>query len=178
MWHRDFYENGAQKYFSEVPKTMLNLNIHTSYISHAVNYSHEHVIFWYVWNIRTANYEILIGTSFSQMPNFICVKNSHVFVTSVRIRSNFSHVWQMRANSSHVWQIRSNVKVKWICHMCVKFERICHTCEEFMRLFHRYDKYVLIPHFCEGLARIFQMWQIRANPSLLWRTRTNLSHVW
>ena len=27
---------------------LLNLNIHTSYFSHAVNYSHEYVTFWYV----------------------------------------------------------------------------------------------------------------------------------
>ena len=27
---------------------VLNLNIHTSYFSHAVNYSHEYVTFWYV----------------------------------------------------------------------------------------------------------------------------------
>ena len=42
MSHRDFYASGAKKkniYFSEVPKTMLNLNIHTSYVSHSVNYS-------------------------------------------------------------------------------------------------------------------------------------------
>ena len=30
------------------------------------------------------NFEILIGTSFSQMSNFRCVKNSHVFVTPVK----------------------------------------------------------------------------------------------
>ena len=47
-----------------VTEALLNLNIHTSYISHAVNYSHEYVTFWYVWNIRTANFEILKGTIF------------------------------------------------------------------------------------------------------------------
>ena len=120
-----------------------------------MNYSHEYVTFWYVWNIRTTNFEILIRTSFSQMSNFRRVKNSHVFVTTAKIRSNFSRVWQISANSSYVWQIRSNVKVKRICHKCEKFERICHTYEEFVRIFHRCDKYVQINHFCEGLARIF-----------------------
>ena len=118
------------------------LNIHTSYFSHAVNYSHEYVTFWHVWNIRTTNFDILIGTSFSQMCNFRPVKNSHVFVTPVK-NSKFSHVWQVRANFSHLWQIRSNVKVKRICHKCEKIDRICHTCEEFVRTFHR----------CEGLTR-------------------------
>ena len=47
-----------------------------------VNYSHGYVTFWYVWN--TTNFEILIGTSFSQMSNFTRVKNSHVFVTPVK----------------------------------------------------------------------------------------------
>ena len=64
-------------------EALLNLNIHTSYFSHAVSYLHEYVTFWYVWNIRTTNFEILIGTSFSQMFNFSRVKNSHVFVTPV-----------------------------------------------------------------------------------------------
>ena len=123
---------------------VLNLNIHTSYFSHAVNYSHEYVTFWIVWNIRTTNSEILIGTSFSQM--------SHLDVW--RIRSYLSHMWRIRSNSSHVWQIRSNVKAKQICHKCEKFERICHTCEEFVRIFHSCDKYVRILHRCEGLARI------------------------
>ena len=63
---------------------MLNLIIHTSYFSYAVNYSHEYVTFWYVWNIRTTNFEILIGMSFSQMSNFRRVKNSHVFVIPVK----------------------------------------------------------------------------------------------
>ena len=49
---------------------MLNLNIHTLYFSHAVNYSHKYVTFWYVWNIRTTNFEILIGTSFSHQTVF------------------------------------------------------------------------------------------------------------
>ena len=49
---------------------LMNLNIYTSYFSHAVNYSHEYVTFWYVWNIRTTIFEILIGMSFSQMSNF------------------------------------------------------------------------------------------------------------
>ena len=63
---------------------MLNLNIHTSYFSHAVNYSHEYVTFWYVWNIRTTNFEILIGASFSQMSNFRRVKYLYAFVTHVK----------------------------------------------------------------------------------------------
>ena len=53
----------------------LNLNIHTLYFSHDVNYSHEYVTFWYVWNVRTTIFEILILDVF---------KNSHVFVTSVK----------------------------------------------------------------------------------------------
>ena len=141
----------------ENKQALLNLNIHTSYFSHAVNYSHEYVTFWYVWNIRTTNFEILIGTSFSQMSNFRLVKNSHVFVTPVNNSFEFFTCVTIRANSSHVWQIRSNVKVKWICHKCEKFERICHTCETFVRIFHRCDKYVRILHFCEGLARIFHI---------------------
>ena len=52
---------------------LLNLNIHTSYFSHAVNYS-----------LRTTNVEILIGTSVSQMSNFRRVRKSHVFVTPVK----------------------------------------------------------------------------------------------
>ena len=101
----------------------------------------------------------------------ICTYLSYLW----RICSNFSHEWQIPANSSHLWQLRSNVKVKRICHMCEKFERICRTCEEFVRLFHRCEKYVLTLASVKD-ARIFQMWQIRANPSLLWKTRTNLSH--
>ena len=49
-----------------------------------MKYSHEYVTFWYVWKIRTTNFEILIGTSFSQMSNFRWVKNSHVFVIPVK----------------------------------------------------------------------------------------------
>ena len=176
MWHRDFYANGAKKYFSEVPKTMLNLNIHTSYVSHSVNYSHEYVTFWCVWNIRTTNYEILIGSSFSQMPNFRCVKNLHVFVISMRICSNFSHVWQIPANSSHLWQLRLNVKVKRICHVWKIWTYLSHMwriCATFSQMW----EIRVNPRLCEGLARIFQMWQIRANPSLLWKARTNLSHL-
>ena len=55
---------------------LLNLNIHTSYFSHAVNYSHEYLTFF--------NFEILLGTSFSQMSHFRRVKNSHIFVTPVK----------------------------------------------------------------------------------------------
>ena len=63
---------------------VLNLNIHTSYFSHAVNYLYEYITFCYMWNLRTTNFEILIGTSFSQMSNFRRVKNSHIFVTQVK----------------------------------------------------------------------------------------------
>ena len=49
-----------------------------------MKYLHEYVTFWYVWKIRTTNFEILIGTSFSQMSNFRWVKNSHVFVIPVK----------------------------------------------------------------------------------------------
>ena len=63
---------------------LLNLNIHTSYFSQAVKYTQEYVTFWYVLNIRSTNFEILKGTSFSQMSNFRRVKNSHVFVTPVK----------------------------------------------------------------------------------------------
>ena len=68
---------------------LLNLNIHTSYFSHAMNYSYEYVIFWYVWNIRTTNFKVLIGTSFSQMSIFRRVKNSHVFFTPVKNSFDF-----------------------------------------------------------------------------------------
>ena len=136
-------------------QAMLNFNIHTSYFSHAVNYSHECVTFWYVWNIRTTNSEILTDTS----TNFRRVKNSHVFVTSVKhsfdlftcvtntcefftrvtdsfeckSQTNLSQVWKFRTYLSHLWRISAN--------------------------------------FC-------QMWQIRANPLLLWRTRTNFSDLY
>ena len=70
---------------------LLNLNIHTSYFSHAVNYSHEYVTFLYVRHIRTTNFEIFIGTSFSQMSKFRRVKNSHVFVTPVK--NSFVHTY-------------------------------------------------------------------------------------
>ena len=62
----------------------VELNILTSYFSHAVNYSHEYVTFWYVLDIRTTNFAILIDTRFSQMSNFRRVKNSQVFVTHVK----------------------------------------------------------------------------------------------
>ena len=136
-------------------RAMLNLNIHTSYFSHAVNYSHENVTFWYGWNVRTTIFEILKGTSFSQMSNFGRVKNSHVFVTSVKNLLDFSHAWQIRANSSHVWHILSNVKVKRICHKYEKFERTCHTCEEFERIFHICDKYVQITSLFDRSDFIF-----------------------
>ena len=55
-----------------------------------MSYSHEFVTFWYLWNIRTTNFVILIGTSFSQMSNFRRVKNSHVFVTPVKNSFEFS----------------------------------------------------------------------------------------
>ena len=127
---------------------VLNLNIHTSYFSHTVNYSHECVTFWYVWNIRTTNFEIIIGTSFSQISNFRHVKDSYVFVTPVKNSSEFfpfvtnrCEYVQICANSSHVWQIRSNVKVKRICNKCEKIERICHNCEGLGRIFHICNTY-------------------------------------
>ena len=78
----------------------LNLNIHTLYFSHDVNYSHEYVTFWYVWNVRTTIFEILI-------------------LDVWKIRTYLSHLWRIR---SHVWQIRSNVKVKRICHKCAQLD--------------------------------------------------------
>ena len=167
---------GQKKYFSEVPKTMLNLNIHTSYVSHSVNYSHEYVIFWCVWNICTTNYEILIGTSFLKMPNFRCVKNLHVFVISVKNLFEFFTCVTNTCEFSHLWQLRSNVKVKRICHVWTIWTYLSHMwriCAPFSQMW----EIRVNPHLCEGLARIFQMWQIRANPSLLWNTRTNLSHL-
>ena len=168
---------GKKKYFSEVPKSMLNLNIHTSYVSHSVNYSHEYVTFWCVWNIRTTNYEILIGTTFSQMPNFRCVKNLHVFVISVKNLFEFftcvtntcefftpvtaSFECESQTNLSHVWKNWTYLSHMW---------RICATFSQMWEI-------RVNPRLCEGLARIFQMWQIHANPSLLWKTRTNLSHL-
>ena len=142
-------------------RRLLNLYIHTSYFSHAVNYSHEYVTFLYVWNIRTTNSEILIGTSLSQMSHFKRVKNSHVFATPEKnsfecftcatntcefftrvtdpfgceSQTNLSQVWKIRTYLSYLWRIRANFS---------------------------------------------QMWQIRMNLSLLWTTRTNFSrtHVW
>ena len=55
-----------------------------------MKYSHEYVIFWYVWKIRTTSFEISIGTSFSQMSNFRWVKNSHVFAIPVKnVKNSF-----------------------------------------------------------------------------------------
>ena len=134
----------------QLQKALLSLNIHTSYFSYAVNYSHEYVTFWYMylWNICTTIFEILKGTSFSQMSNFRRVKNSHVFVTPVKNSFEFFTCVTIRANFSHVWQIRSNVKVKRICNECEKIERICHTCEEFERFFTN------VTNTCESFASV------------------------
>ena len=154
---------------------MLNRNVHTSYLSHAVNYSHEYVTFWYVWNIRMTKLEILIGLSFSQMSNFRRVKNSHVFVTSVRICSIFSRVTNTcefftRVTNSFQCEKQTNVSQVW------KFERICHICEEFVRIFHRCDKCMRILHFCDGLARIFHICNTYAWP--VWNFSTDQNLVW
>ena len=131
----------------------LNRNIHTSFFSHAVNYSHEYVTFRYVWNIRTTNFEILIRTSFPQMSNFRRVKNSHVFVIPVKNSFAFftcdKYVRILHTCNKFVRMWKPNeyvISVK-------KFERMCHTCEEFVRIFHRCEKYVRFFQFCEGLAR-------------------------
>ena len=100
-------EHGCRN--AKIRKALLNLNIHNSYFSHAVNYSHEYVTFWYVLNIRTTNFEILIGTKFSQMFEFRRVKNSQVFVTPVKNSFEFFH-------------------------MCDKYVRILHTCDRFVRM--------------------------------------------
>ena len=115
----------------------MNLNNHTSYFSHALNYSHEYVSFWYVWNIRTTNFEILIGSSFSQMSNFRRVKNSHVFVTPAKYSFEFftcvtntcefftrvtdSFECESPTNLSQVWKIRTYLK-----NSCEFFHR-CNT---------------------------------------------------
>ena len=126
--------------------------------------------------VCTTNYEILIGMSFSQLPNFRCVKNLHVFVISVKNLFEFftcvtntcefftpvtaSFECESQTNLSHVWKIWTYLSHMW---------RICATFSQMWEI-------RVNPGLCEGLARIFQMWQIRANPSLLWKTRTNLSH--
>ena len=120
--------------FALLKIALSNLNIHTSYFSHAVNYSHEYITFRYVWNLRTTHFEILIGTSFSQMSNFRRVTNSHVFVTPVKnsfefftlvtntcelftrvtnsfeceSKTNLSQVWKLRTYLSYLWRIRAN----------------------------------------------------------------------
>ena len=99
---------------------LLSFNIHTSYFSHAVNYSHEYGTFWYVWNICTTNFEILIGTSFSQMFNFRRVKNSHVFVTPVK---NLFEVFT-----------------------CDKYVRILHTCDRFVRMWKSNESVTSVKH--------------------------------
>ena len=112
---------------------LLNLNIHTSYFSHTVNCSHEYITFWHVWNLRTANFEILIGTSFSQMSNFRRVKNSHVFVTPVKNSFEFfttvtntcefftrvtdSFECESKMNTSQVWKIRTYLSHMWRIHV-------------------------------------------------------------
>ena len=77
-----------------IKKAKLNLNIYTSYFSHAVNYSHEYLTFWYVWNLRTTNFEILIGSSFC-----------HTCEEFVRI-------------------VHTCDKYVWIFHMCDRFVRM------------------------------------------------------
>ena len=47
--HLNAFKKGAMTTSSGMKALrLLNLNIHTSYFSHAVNYSHEYVTFWYV----------------------------------------------------------------------------------------------------------------------------------
>ena len=122
---------------------LLNLNIHTSYFSHAVNYSHEYVTFWYVWNIRMTNFEILIGTSFSQMSNFRRVKNSHVLVITVKnsfevficvtntceffTRVTGSFECESQTNLSQVWKIRTYCPS--VKNSCEFFTDVTNTCE-------------------------------------------------
>ena len=82
---------------------MLNLNIDTSYFSHAVKYTYN--LFW-----DFNRYEFFLKCLILDVWR-ICMYLSHLWGTS----PNFSHLWQIRAKSSQVWQIRSNVKFKWIC---------------------------------------------------------------
>ena len=106
--------------------------------SHVVNYSHEYVTFWYVWNIRTTNFEILMGTSFSQMSNFRRVKNSHVFVTPVKNSFEFltcdKYVRILHACDRFVrmWKTNESVtRVKNSKNSCKFFTDVTNTCESF-----------------------------------------------
>ena len=98
-------------------------------------------------DIRTANFEILIGAKSLQISNCRPVKNSNVFVTHM----NNSHVWIIRANSSHVWQIRSNLKVERICHTCensnVFVTPVKNSCEFFKSIvfYFSFDKVCRLP---------------------------------
>ena len=56
-----------------------------------------------MWHIRTASFEILIGTNSSQISNFRRMKNSNIFES----RTNLSHVWNIRTYLSQLknsWQ--------------------------------------------------------------------------
>ena len=144
--------------FSLNMKALLNVNIHTSYFSHAVNNLDEYVTLWCVWNIRTTNFEILIGTSLLQMSKFRRVKNSHVFVTPVM-------------NPFEIFACVTNT--------CEYFSRVTYSfeCESQTNLSQVWKIRTFLSHLWTIRANFSQMWQIRANPSLLWRTCTNFFHI-
>ena len=178
MWHRDFYANGAKKtiffrsaknyvepqYSHFVCFTLCELLARICHILVCVKYTYDQL-----WDFN--RYE------FSQMPNFRCMKNLHVFVISVKnvfefftcvtnTCEFFTHVTasfecESQTNLSHVWKIWTYLSHMW---------RICESFSQMWQI-------RVNPRLCEGLARFFQMWQIRANPSLLWKTQTNLSHL-
>ena len=144
MWHRDFYENGGKK-IQKCQKLCWNLiftlrMFHTLWINRTICHTLVCVKYTYdqLWDFN--RYEF-----FSQMPNLRCVKNLHVFVTSVKnfasvtntceffTRVTDSFECESQTNLSHVWKMWTYLSHMW-------------------RLFHRCDKYVLIPHLCEGLA--------------------------
>ena len=137
---------------------LLKLNIHISCFSLAVNYSHEYITFWYVWNLLTTNFEILIGTSFSQMSNFRRVKNSHVFVIPVK-------------NSFYFFTLVTNT-YEFFTHVTGSFE-----CESKLTLSQVWKLRTYLSHLWRIRANFSQMWQIRTLPSFLWRTCTNFSHL-
>ena len=95
---------------------LLSLNTDTSCSSYVVNYSHGYVTFWYVWNIHTTNFEILIGTSFF-----------HKYL--------ILDVWRIHTSLSHFERI---------FHMCDKYVRILHTCGRFVRKFFDRPEYGLV----------------------------------
>ena len=132
-------------------KALLNLKSHTSYFSHAVNYLHEYVTFWYVWNIRTTNFE-----RFSQISNFRRVKNSHVFVTPVK------NLFEFFTSVTNTCEFFTRVTDSFECESQTNLSQVW-----------KIQTYMYLSHLWRIRANCTQMWQIHANPSLLYAW-----HVW